>query len=246
MDDQRVGSVVRALRRRRHWRQVELAAKAGCSQGAVSLIERGHIRSLPQLRQVLAALDASMVIDLRWRAGALERLLDEDHARLVGYLVTLLRGLGWEVHAEVTYAEYSERGSIDVLAFHPRLQILLVIEVKTDLPSVEATLRKLDEKVRLAPTIARKRFGWTPWAVARLVAAPADRTMRRRVERQASVLEAALPVRGVAVRNWLAEPVGAIAGLWFVTGTNGRSAIQRSPGRERVRVRGGVRRDTKS
>jgi hypothetical protein len=178
-----------------------------------------------------------MVLELRWRAGALERLLDEDHARLVGFLMNEMRGLGWEVQAEVTYAEYAERGSIDVLAFHPRWQILLVIEVKTDLPSVEATLRKLDEKVRLAPGIARKRFGWTPRTVARMVALPADRTLRRRVERQASVLAAALPVRGVEVRRWLAEPVGSMAGLWFVTGTNGRSANQRSPGRERVRVR---------
>jgi transcriptional regulator with XRE-family HTH domain len=241
VDDQRVGRIVRGLRRRLRWRQSELAAKAGCSQGAVSLIERGHLRSLPQLRRVLAALDASMVIELRWRAGALERLLDEDHARLVGFLVNVLRGLGWEVQAEVTYAEYSERGSIDLLAFHPRSRILLVIEVKTDLPSVEATLRKLDEKVRLAPIIARKRFGWTPRAVARLIALPADRTTRRRVERQASVLAAALPMRGVAVRSWLAEPVDSMAGLWFVTGANGRSAIQRSPGRERVRVRGGLK-----
>lgn len=223
-----------------------MAAKAGCSQGAVSLIERGHLRSLPHLRRVLAALDASMVIELRWRAGALDRLLDEDHARLVGFLMNVLRGLGWEVQAEVTYAEYSERGSIDLLAFHPRLQILLVIEVKTDLPSVEATLRKLDEKVRLAPTIARKRFGWTPRAVARLIALPADRTIRRRVERQASVLAAALPVRGAAVRNWFSEPVGSMAGLWFVTGTTGRSVVQRSRGRERVRVRGGVSQAPKS
>lgn len=222
-----------------------MAAKAGCSQGAVSLIERGHIRSLPQLRRVLAAVDASVLVEVRWRAGALDRLLDEDHARLVGFLLNVLRGLGWEVQAEVTYAEYSERGSIDLLAFHPRLQILLVIEVKTDLPSVEATLRKLDEKVRLGPTIARKRFGWTPRAVARLVAVPADRTMRRRVERHSSVLAAALPVRGLEVRRWLAEPDGPMAGLWFVTATNGRSGIQRSQGRERIRVRNGVGRAPK-
>lgn len=246
MDDQRVGRVVRALRRRLGWRQSDLARKAGCSQATVSLIERGHVRSLPQVRQVLAALDATLVLDLHWRAGALERLLDEDHAKLVGFLVKLLRVLGWEVQPEVTYAEYSERGSIDLLAFHPRLRILLVIEVKTDLPSVEATLRKLDEKVRLGPTIAQKRFGWSPQLVARLIALPADRTLRRRVERHSSVLESALPVRGLEVRRWLAEPSGSLAGLWFVTATNGRSAIPQIDGRHRVRVRKAIAADAET
>ncbi|HEY8136155.1 MAG TPA: helix-turn-helix domain-containing protein, partial [Candidatus Limnocylindrales bacterium] len=95
MDDQRVGRVVRALRRRLGWTQSDVAARAACAQATVSETERGNLPSVPILRRVLAALDASMVIDLRWRAGALERLLDEDHARLVGYLVTLLRALGW-------------------------------------------------------------------------------------------------------------------------------------------------------
>jgi transcriptional regulator with XRE-family HTH domain len=104
VDDQRIGRIVRALRRRLGWRQADLAGRARCSQRTVSRAEHGHLPSVPILRRLLAALDAWLVIDVRWRAGALERLLDEDHAALVGLLTGLLHRLGWEVHVEVTYA----------------------------------------------------------------------------------------------------------------------------------------------
>jgi hypothetical protein len=58
----------------------------------------------------------------------------------------------------VSYSVYGERGSIDLLAWHPAIRTLLVIEVKTEVSSVEAMLRKHDEKVRLAPRVAAERF----------------------------------------------------------------------------------------
>ena len=128
----------------------------------ISLVERGHLAngSLPLLRLILAALDASLVIEVRWPTGALERLLDEDHATVVARVADVFRLAGWEVPVEVTHSEWGERGSIDLLAYHAGSGTVLVVEVKTDLPSAEATLRKLDEKVRLAPKIARVRLGW--------------------------------------------------------------------------------------
>ncbi|HUP83002.1 MAG TPA: XRE family transcriptional regulator, partial [Candidatus Limnocylindria bacterium] len=65
MDDQRVGRIVRASRRRRRWRQVDLAAVAGCSQNLVSLIERGHSDrvAMRTMRRVLASLDATASIE---------------------------------------------------------------------------------------------------------------------------------------------------------------------------------------
>ncbi len=78
--------------------------KAECSQAMVSLIERGHIDriSLRALRRVLAALDASAFVTVNWRAGDLDRLVDEDHARLVAAVAALLRAAGWLVETEVT------------------------------------------------------------------------------------------------------------------------------------------------
>ncbi|MEP7379312.1 MAG: helix-turn-helix transcriptional regulator [Chloroflexota bacterium] len=216
MDDQRIGRVIRALRRRRGWRQIDLARAAGCSQRTVSRAEAGHLPALRVLRQILAALDASLVVDIRWRAGALDRLLDEDHSAVVGALAELLGRLGWEVRVEVTYSVFGERGSYDIMAWDPTTLTLLVIEVKTDLASAEATLRKLDEKTRLAPKIARETFGWNARSTVRLLVMPDLSTLRRRIDRRASVFDRALPDRGHAVRRWLRAPSGPIAGLWFL------------------------------
>lgn len=237
MTDATTGRSIRALRRRRGWRQVDLAGAARCSQTLVSLVERGHVEtvSLRTLRQVLAALDAVVLLQVQWRGAALDRLLDEEHAALVGMLAKRLRELGWQVEIEVTYSRYGERGSFDLLATMPGRSIVLVIEVKTDLPSVEATLRKLDEKARLAPVVARERFGWAARDVARLLVMPESSTLRRRTGRHSSLFERALPVRGAALRQWLDAPDGPIKGLWFLSGSNPRGAIGRAGGRERVR-----------
>lgn len=235
MDDQRIGRVIRALRRRRGWRQVDAARIAKCSQRTVSRAESGQLPGVSTLRRILAALDAGLVIDVRWRAGALDRLLDEDHASLVAAVVELMTGWGWDARVEVTYSEYGERGSVDVLAFMPSIGVLLVIEVKTDITAVEATLRKLDEKVRLAAGIAHDRLGWNARSVGWVLVMPERSTLRRRVERHARLFERAFPVRGHAVRRWLRTPAGPIAGLWFLSPGHGTAAIRGRGGPERVR-----------
>jgi transcriptional regulator with XRE-family HTH domain len=147
MDDRRVGLIIRALRRRRAWRQSDLASRSGVSQPTVSFAERGHFKTLSirTVRRILAALDARADLDIRWRGGNLDRTLDERHARLVGAVVATLGDAAWLSEIEVTYAIYGERGSIDVLSFHPPTAALLVVEVKTELASIEETLRRLDE-----------------------------------------------------------------------------------------------------
>ncbi len=191
---------------------------------------------MPALRRILASLDALLVVEVRWRAGALDRLLDEDHASLVAAVLQLLGAAGWEVKVEVTYSEYGERGSIDILAFMPSVGVLLVIEIKTDLAAVEATLRKVDEKVRLGPNVARERFGWDIRTVGWLLVMPERSTLRRRVERHASLFARAFPARGSEIRTWLRHPTRAIAGLWFLSPSRGMTRIQSRGGRERVRA----------
>jgi transcriptional regulator with XRE-family HTH domain len=237
VDDQRIGRIVRALRRRLGWRQVDLARRAACSQTMVSLVERGHLNRLPLpvVRRIVAALDATLFIDVRWRAGALERLLDEDHAALVERVAELLRRMGWIVEVEVTYSEYGERGSYDIIAFHRPREVILVVEVKTDLASIEATFRKLDEKVRLARLVGQRRFSWPTAAVARLVAMPEGSTLRRRVRRHGALFDRVLPHRAATIRRWLAAPSGPMAGLWFLSPGGGTTLIRRRGGRERVR-----------
>ena len=231
----RVGAKLRALRQRHGWRQADLARRAALSQSVVSLIERGRLDrvSIEKIRRVARELDADLVIQVRWRGGDLDRLLDEGHAGIVGAMVEALSRLDWRVRTEVSYSEYGERGSIDILAWHEPTRSLLVLEMKTELTSIEETLRKHDEKVRLAPKIARDQCGWVASATSRLLVLPNLATPRRRVQRQAAVLAAAYPARGRSVRSWLASPIEAIDGLMFIDAGNAKRAISR----KRIRCR---------
>jgi hypothetical protein len=82
---------------------------------------------------------------------------------------------------------------------------LLVVEVKSVVPDVQATFVALDRKTRLATEIARGR-GWRPSRLGRLLLVREDRTARRRVTAHASTFAGAFPVRGWAVRRWLRDP----------------------------------------
>jgi hypothetical protein len=212
-----------------------------CSQQAVSLVECGHGDriSVRTLDRVLKALDAEADVVVRWRGGQLDRLLDEGHAALVGITARRLEEAGWLVHAEVTYAGYRDGGSIDLLAFHPARAALLVVEIKTELLSAEATLRKHDEKVRVARAIAEERFGWRAVTVSRLLVLPAASSSRRSIARHAALFDSAYPISGWDVRRWLAEPVTSVSALLFVSST--KSVGGRPDLGSRRRIRSGRR-----
>ncbi len=223
MDDTRIGRLLRSLRRRKGWRQVDLAEVAELSQQAISLIERGHLSTLSirVLRTAFAAVDARFDGMVSWRGGAIDRLLDERHAALVGHVAESLARDGWEVHVEITFAEFGERGSIDILALRRADGIALVIEIKTELTAIDDTIRRLDVKDRLAAKIVRDRFGWQPTTVGRLLVVLDTTTNRRRVAMHAPTLRVAFPDRPGAVRRWLAQPAGRLSGLRFQAPTNG-------------------------
>jgi len=134
----------------------------------------------------------------------MDRLLDEGHARLSGQTLKLLRGWGWDTQVEVSFAHYGERGSIDILAWHAPSRTLLVVEIKSELGSVEGLLRPLDAKVRLVAGIAAERFGWRAAQVCSMVVLPENARARRQVARHAAVLDVAFPRRsreGAAVAS---------------------------------------------
>jgi transcriptional regulator with XRE-family HTH domain len=238
VNDQRVGRIVYALRHRLGWRQADLAAAAAATQDDVSRIERGRLArmSLAKLRRVVEALDAELMVTVRWRGGEVDRLLDEGHAAVVGWALAMLERLGWEVQAEVTFAVRYERGSIDILAWHAAARTLLVVEVKTALMSLEETLRRHDAKQRLAAEIARDRFGWQrPASVCRLLVLPDRTTTRRHVARHGAVLERAYQLRADDARRWLRDPKGAVSLLLLAPLTRGARGRRSGVSRRRVR-----------
>lgn len=188
------------------------------SQSAISRIERseGDRLTVAVLGRVAAAVGARIRVNLLANGEDLDRLLDSGHAGIVERVAQLLRGLGWEVVPEATFSVYGERGSIDLLAFHPATGALLVIEVKSAIPDVQATLAGIDRKARLALAVAKER-GWRVTSVSRWLVVPGDRTTRRRIAAHETTFRAALPGRSVAMRRWAAEPCGTVAGIVFVS-----------------------------
>jgi transcriptional regulator with XRE-family HTH domain len=216
MDDQRFGSAIRAVRVRRGWTQQELARRSGVSRSTISRVERGHpgTFSLDTIRRVAAALDVRVDLVPRWRAGDLDRLLNARHSHLHELVARwFAKELpAWILAPEVSYAIYGERGVVDIVVWHPGRRAILVIELKTDIVDVNQLIGKVGEKARLIRQIVRDR-GWDPLTISTWVIVAAGRTNRARLATHQAVLRAAFPSDGRAVRSWLADPVGSVAGL---------------------------------
>lgn len=216
MKDQRLGATIRAVRVRRGWRQADLAARARVSPSTVSRLERGHPGSLTLdlIRRVSAALDVRVDLVPRWRAGDLDRLLNAKHSQLhelvARWFATELPA--WVLAPEVSYAIYSERGVVDIVAWHPGRRAILVIELKTDIVDVNQLIGKVGEKSRLIRQVVKDR-GWDPLTVSTWVIVAQGRTNRARLAAHRAVLRAAFPDDGGQVRAWLRDPVGSITSL---------------------------------
>jgi transcriptional regulator with XRE-family HTH domain len=235
MDPIRFGLSIRALRRRRHWTQARLSAEAGVSRAVIYRLERGFADrvAVRTLAAVTTALGATISVRVLWHGEGLDRLLDANHAAIVESMVRLLTSSGWDVATEATFSVFGERGSVDVLATHPGTGSLLVIEVKSVVPDVQATLMGIDRKARQAPQIAHDR-GWRVRSVARLLVLPNDRTGRRRIQRHAATFRGALPATNVEVKRWIRTPTGTMAGILFVTDAPQASARHRVAARQRA------------
>lgn len=234
MDVIRFGLGMRALRRRRRWTQAHLAAMAKVSRSVIWRVERGYADrvAVHVLVRVATALDARIDMRLLWQGEGLDRLLDARHASLVERTVGILTSSDWAVAIEVSFNVRGERGSIDILAFHAATGSLLVIEVKSVVPDMQAMLVGIDRKGRLALEIGRQR-GWKVTLVTRLLVLPDDQTARRRVARHDAIFRAALPARTVDVRRWIRHPEGTRPGVLFLsdarhTGTRHRISMPRS------------------
>ncbi len=230
MDVARLGRVVRALRIRRGWRQIDLAGRSKVSQALIARIERGGADRLTvaTLDRIAQQLGARLVVRLDWNGAAGERLLDEDHAKIVEAVISQLTSAGWECAPEVTFSVYGERGSIDVLGWHPPTRAIVVVEVKSIIADVQGTLAPLDRKERLAVRVAADR-GWRAERVAVVLVIAATEAARRRIAAHATTFLARLPDRTWRVRRFISNPAGhpPVRGVWFLSVRTGASTRQR-------------------
>ncbi len=213
MRDLELGRLVRALRRRRGWRQSDCATRASVHRSSWSKIERGLIGgvAVETLRSCLAVLEIRLDLVPRWHGPALERLLDERHASLQAAWKARLERWGWLVRAEVSYSRYGERGRIDLLAWQPRLRILLVIEIKSEIVDLQDLLGAMDVKRRLAPHVAEQLGLGRARAVVPVLIVAEESSNRRRIARFASLFDH-LSLRGKRAISWMRRPDLAAAG----------------------------------
>jgi len=238
MTDQQVGLVIRAIRRRRGWRQEDLARKADVDQKYVSIAERGHLTQLPlrAVRRICAALEIELPFAPRWRGPELAKLLDEGHARMVEKVASLLVARGWEVQPEFTFNHFGERGSVDLVGWHAERRALALNEIKTRVVDQQDLLASNGRKRRVAPSIIAGELGWRPASIGNLLVVLDTSTNRRVVAGHPTTFASAFPARSREVRSWLARPDGPLAGLWFLSPTTMAPGIRGSAGRVRVRA----------
>lgn len=240
MDDFRLAAAIRQVRQSRGWRQVDLAERCGSSTSTISRLEQGQFgsQSIETLRMVARALEIRIDLVPRWRGGDLDRLLNRAHSAMHESVATAFaaRWPAWTVVPEVMFSIYGERGSIDLLAWHPGRRALLVIELKTAIVDVNELLGTLDRKRRLAKRIALER-GWAPTTVSAWLVISDDRTNRRRVASHVAMLGSALPDDRSSIHRWLRDPVGRIAALSFWTDSFWTDSHPRGCSRVSRRVR---------
>ena len=238
MDDQRIGALAREIRRRVGWRQRDVAERAGVSQTLVSLFERGHLGhlSVHAVRAICAVLEIRVDFVPRWRGGDGERLLDERHAAMAERALTATVACpGWRARGEVTFSSYGDRGSIDVFAWNEAERAVLIEEIKSDLVTIEGTIRPLAVKRRLAAETAERELGWRPRSVGIVLVLPEGSHVRARVARHAATFDSVLPGRLPELRRWLREPRGPLGAIWFLSLSDVVAAKLRPPKRIRQR-----------
>jgi transcriptional regulator with XRE-family HTH domain len=218
MDRVRVGNTFRAIRVELRLRQSDVAGRAGVSPQSVSALECGRFGglSIDTYCRIAEALGADVALAPRWRGPKLDRILDRRHALLQNLAVEMLLPLCWEAQAEYSFNHYGDRGSVDVLGWRSDRQALLIVEIKTEITSLEETLRILDMKRRVVPELLRAERRWAATSIAAVLILPDSSTHRALIDRHGALVSASLPERTWAVRHWLAAPAGDLRGVLFL------------------------------
>ena len=165
----------------------------------------------------------SLSLEARWLDGDAERLVDRDHAVLVDLVVATVRRFGWEVAIEYGFNHFGDRGSVDVLGWKSATGALLIVEIKSRVTDLQATLAAFERKVRVVPgSVARDR-GWRHRHVGRVLVMPGTSMNRALVARHGAIFDTTFPERMPGVRAWLRRPDRGVGAIWFVSGMPGRT-----------------------
>jgi transcriptional regulator with XRE-family HTH domain len=239
MGPQELGTLFRAVRRRRGLRQIDVARLAGVSDSTVSLVERGHLESLSfgKIKVLAAALDVRVDVTGSWRGGDGSRLVNRAHSLLAESFAEFVAQLAeWLFEPEVSVSFSGERAILDTLGFHRRTAHLAVMEFKTEIVDFNGVLGTLSRYVRLARRAAEER-GWPVQMVSCWLIVTDTRTNRRHFAEHAALVRARFPADGRQFRAFLLHPDSPTFGVLFWPDSRARGVGQgATAGKARVRV----------
>jgi transcriptional regulator with XRE-family HTH domain len=207
----RIAEVVRETRLALGWSQAELGRRAGVSQSTICRIERGGVERLTfeTAARVLDTLGVRVSLDLRAPLIDDRRLQrDAGHARCVAYVARRLERQGWLVSTEVEVFRGRARGWIDLLAYRESDSTMLLVEVKTEVNDMGATLRQFSWYERDAWPTAR-RIGWHPRRLVGLLLILSSSRNIMRLHDNRDLLHQSFPVPIAQANRLLAGYPGA-------------------------------------
>jgi transcriptional regulator with XRE-family HTH domain len=196
--------------------RAELARRVGISARYIARIERGEANpSLRLVDRIAEALGLDVSLDIRPPIFlGTTRVRDAVHARCSAYVDRRVRGLGWATAREIEIVHGRSHGWIDLLAFDPRTQTLLIIEIKTRIDDFGALERQLGWYERMAWQAAR-RLGWRPARVVSIVLALASDEVERVVRSHRDLLRVGFAMRAPQIADLLDRSGADFTGRGF-------------------------------
>jgi transcriptional regulator with XRE-family HTH domain len=190
------------------WSQAELAAKAAVSQPTISRVEHALAPEITigRIRGIFEAMGGRFEFELRpplLVAGGRQR--DAAHARCLAHVRARLERTGWIVEREVEVVDGRTRGWIDLIAFHPITESLLIQEIKTELGDFGAAERQLGFYERVGMNAAA-RFGWRARSTIGCLLVLATEANEARLRENRDSLARSFPLRAGDLRQIIEHP----------------------------------------
>jgi transcriptional regulator with XRE-family HTH domain len=186
--------------------QQQVADAAHVSRGYIAAIEGGTANPtldvVDRISQFLG-LEADLVLRPATVIGSSTQR-DVVHARCSAYVERRLRTAGWQTAREVEIVQARSHGWIDLVAFHPTTETVLVIEIKTQLVDLGAIERQLGWYGRSAGDVAR-RIGWSPRRIVTWLVVLASEEVERVIASNAGLLGSAFPIRAREMLSLLSD-----------------------------------------
>ena len=155
----RIGAEIQALRERRGWTRIELAARAGLGRMVESRIERGTgTTDLDALQRIALALDRPLIVSFGGR-DPLEPTADAGHLAIQELVLRLGREAGYAGSFELPTRPAEPWRSVDVGLSSEAHHRLILNECWNTIGDVGAAARSSARKLADLEALAASRWG---------------------------------------------------------------------------------------